>query len=143
VHLQTRQTPAVVFFATSFYESSARFSAKFVVRGHNTGLSMQTPNNRSRLRTKQEIIARLIRSKSFHFTYGCHESFDGFYPARIPCEVFLEEVVRGRIAHNTSPTDGGQRFERSPLKRRCQVLKKLASVSQRLLDASTHFWIRI
>jgi hypothetical protein len=66
---------------------------------HNAGLSPQTSDNLSRLRTKQEIIAGLIRSKSFHFTYGCCESLDAFYPAGISCDVFFEEVVRGRIAH--------------------------------------------
>jgi hypothetical protein len=67
---------------------------------------MQTPNNRSGLRTKQEIAARFARSKSFHFADGFYESFNTFYPARLPCDVFFEEVVHGCIAHGTSPTDG-------------------------------------
>jgi hypothetical protein len=113
VHLQTRQTPAVVFFATSFYEFSAHFSIRSVVRGHHTGLSMQTPNNRSGLRTKQEIAARFARSKSFHFADGFYKSCNGFNPARIPCEVFFEEVVSipSRIAHGILLPGGEQPLE--------------------------------
>jgi hypothetical protein len=62
---------------------------------------MQTPNNRSSLRTKQEIIARFVRSKFFHFADGFYKSCNGFNPTGISCEVFFEEVVSvpGRIAH--------------------------------------------
>jgi hypothetical protein len=106
--LQTGRRPSSDFVHNSFYGSSARFSVGCVVRGHNTGLSTQTANNRSRLRTKQKIIARFTRSKLFHFADSFYKSCDGYNPTGISCEVFFEEVVSvpGRVAHGTPPSMG-------------------------------------